>query len=585
MVSARGFALLGCFMLATLAGVLVVDRAAQVFVLLGAAATAAIIAVPFVQSLARWMPRGAAIVIVTLIGMLGTVAVLGAVAWDLNRQASVLSDSLHAAVADLPPGSAAARTASDLQFDRRIDDVFDTAATRLVVGETDPLAVVGQVAKVVVVGVLAAFMVAGGRHIAELMVRFARRVSIRAELHASLAGAVDRSGTYLRRMIAVSVMHGLAAALTARSLGLPGAPSIGAWVTVASTVPILGGALAWFPVVGVATAHDVPIGFAIAVALVWITADRLARAHWAHRPLRVGPLVALIGIGAGFELIGVSGAILGLLVAAFVSAMLSQRGHLAAAITDLIEDPDDRMVPTAETVASESEHVVAEPREDQTYIRLRLSGRTMVTAAVAITGAVAVIEMAVAAQSLIVWFALAGFIAVGHRSADLGDASLVEGAARRRHDDRAGSDGGPGCRSGRARRPIDHQLRNDGASRGARGCPVDGDLALRRPVPREERCTGQGRGVPRLVARPPTHLRCRRAHHRRGRRRRRWPVLDHLLHARNPVGWAEAGVLDARACAGAEASTIPCGWVAPRTRRCRTSLPRPRSSLRSTAPS
>src|SRR4029077_3801251 len=77
-VSARGFAILGCFVLATLAGVLVVDRAAQVFVLLGAATTASVIAAPFVQSLARWMPRGAAIVIVTLIGMFGTVAVLGA---------------------------------------------------------------------------------------------------------------------------------------------------------------------------------------------------------------------------------------------------------------------------------------------------------------------------------------------------------------------------------------------------------------------------------------------------------------------------------------------------------------------------
>jgi hypothetical protein len=50
-VSARGFALLGCFVMATLAGVLVVDRASQVFVLLGAATTAAVIAVP---SSSRW---------------------------------------------------------------------------------------------------------------------------------------------------------------------------------------------------------------------------------------------------------------------------------------------------------------------------------------------------------------------------------------------------------------------------------------------------------------------------------------------------------------------------------------------------
>src|SRR6185503_16882391 len=44
---------------------------------------------------------------------------------------------------------------------------------------------------------------------------------------------------------------------------------------------------------------------------------------------------------------------------------------------------------------------------------LRLSGRTMVTAALAITAAVAVLEMGIAAQSLIVWFAVGGFIAAG----------------------------------------------------------------------------------------------------------------------------------------------------------------------------
>jgi len=412
-VSARGFAMLGLFVTATVAGVLVVDRASDVFVLLGAAATAAVIAAPFVESLAKWIPRGAAIVIVTLIGIVGTVGVLGGVAWDLNRQASSLADSLHAAIADLPPDSGAARAASDFQLDRRVDGVLHTAATRVVVGGTDPVAVAGQVAKVVVVAVLGAFIIAGGRQLTDLLVRLARRTSIRAELHASLSNAIDRSGTYLRRMITVSVLHGLAAAMLAKSLGLPGPISIGAWVTVASTVPILGGALAWLPIVGLASTHDISLGAAIIIALVFILGDRMARAHWVHRPLRVGPLIALIGIGGGFALIGVSGAILGLLVAAFVSAMLSERGHLAAAMTDLIEDPDDRMLPEAESARPATEDVVGEPRVDQTYLRLRLSGRTMVTAALAITGAVAVVEMAAAARSLIVWFAVGGFIAAG----------------------------------------------------------------------------------------------------------------------------------------------------------------------------
>jgi predicted PurR-regulated permease PerM len=401
------------FVVATLIGVMVVERASQVFALLGAALTTAVIAAPFVRNLTRWMPRGAAIVIVTLIGMFGTIAVLGTIAWDLNRQATELSDSLHRAVADLPEGSNAAQTASDLELDDRIDRVFDGAATRLVVGSDDPLAVAAEVGKVVVVGVLAAFMIAGGRRVVGLAIRFVRRTSIREELHIALAGSVARAGAFLRRLIAVSIVHGVVAGLVSWVLDLPGPISIAAWVAVASTVPILGGILAWFPVVTLAWVNDVPIGVAIVIGLLCIVADRLARVRWVHQALRVGPLIEIVGIGAGLTLIGVSGAILGLFVVAVISAMLSHAGHLTAAITDLIEDPNDRAIPDANDFAPVEETVLAEPRAHETYIRLRLSERTAVTAALAATAAVAVFEIARGMQSLLVWFAVGGFIAVG----------------------------------------------------------------------------------------------------------------------------------------------------------------------------
>src|SRR5258706_11435077 len=94
-VSARGFAFFAFFVVVTLLAVMVVHRATQVFAVLGAATTAAVIAVPFVRALSSWMPRAAALVIVTLIGMFGTVAVLGIIAWDLDHQAAALSASLH----------------------------------------------------------------------------------------------------------------------------------------------------------------------------------------------------------------------------------------------------------------------------------------------------------------------------------------------------------------------------------------------------------------------------------------------------------------------------------------------------------
>ncbi|MEP7202943.1 MAG: AI-2E family transporter [Ilumatobacteraceae bacterium] len=412
-VSARSFAFVGLLVLATLIAVMVVQRAAQVFAILGGATTAAVIAAPLVRSLTRWMPRGAAIVIVTLIGMFGTVAVLGLVAWDLDRQASQLSDSLHSAVADLPPGSTAAETAADLELDQRIDRVFDGAAARLVLGDTNPLAVAAQVGKVVIVGVLAAFIVAGGRRVADMGLRFTRRTSIREEFHHALSVALARAGGYLRRTIAVSMVHGIGAGLVSWMLGLPGSISIAAWVAVASTVPILGGALAWLPIVALANVSDVPLSVAIVIALAFIVADRLARARWVHQALRVGPLLCLIGIGFGLSVIGVSGALLGLLVVALICALLTFRGQLGAAIVDLIEDPDDRTIEGAQDVDHIEEAVMAEPRGREAYIRLQVSGRTAATAVVAVAAGVALFDIAIEMQSLIVWFAIAGFIAIG----------------------------------------------------------------------------------------------------------------------------------------------------------------------------
>ena len=412
-VSTRAFGFFALAVVAAFIGVMIIERAAQVFVILGAAVTVAVIAAPLVRRLTTWMPRGAAIVAVTLIGMLGTVAVLGTVAWDLNHQASALSRSLHKAVADLPEASTAARTAKDLEVDRRIDSIFNGAATRLVVGENDPLAVAAEIAKVVVVAVLAAFMIAGGKRVVDMAIRFVRRTSIREELHVAFDTAVHRAGSFLRRTIAVSAVHGVAAGALALLMGVPGSISIGAWVTVASTVPILGGLLAWAPVVALATVHDIPISVAIAIALVCIVADRLARARWVHRSLRVGPLLSLIGIGGGLYLIGVSGAMLGLFVVAFTSALMTHAGHLSAAITDLIEDPNDRAIPVADDLVPDDRPVLAEPRDHETYVRLKLSGRTATTAVLGITAAAALYEIARGTQPLIVWFTVGGFIAVG----------------------------------------------------------------------------------------------------------------------------------------------------------------------------
>src|SRR4029077_14791511 len=93
--------------------------------------------------------------------------------------------------------------------------------------------------------------------------------------------------------------------------------------------------------------------------------------------------------------------------------LLSQTAHFRAALSDLIEDPSDRSIPDANDLAPLEEWVRTSPRGTETYIRLRLSSRTAITAALAATLAIALFEMGRTTQSLIVWFTVGGFIAIG----------------------------------------------------------------------------------------------------------------------------------------------------------------------------
>ena len=333
-VSARGFAFLGFFVVVTLLAVMVVHRATQVFAVLGAATTAAVIAVPFVRAseLVDAASRGARD------RHPDRDVRHGRGTREPSRGTSTARQRHSRTLCTLrsPTCRPAARQRRPPPTSNSISGSTECSmAPRRVWSSATPIRwrSPAQVAKVIVVGVLAAFIVAGGRRVVDLGLRFARRTSIREEFHAALASAVSTaSGTYLRRMIAVSVVHGLVA-----GAGVVGARltrfdlDCGAWVAVASTVPILGGALAWLPVVALATVNDVPLA----------VVDRYRRRVHRWRSsgaglagcisaLRVGPLLALLGIGIGLTVIGVSGAILGLFVVAFVSAMLSHRGHLDA---------------------------------------------------------------------------------------------------------------------------------------------------------------------------------------------------------------------------------------------------------------
>jgi putative heme transporter len=414
-IPASGIGVAFAWAVATLAALIVVARASRVIELLLAAVVVAALAAPCVRALARTMPRAMALVLVTLSGLILTIAGLVLLSRDVDRQAGHLASALHDAIARWPAGGTAARLASGSRLDDRLDRVVGAASSRLPIRGSDPLGSVTQVAELVVVAVLAAFIIASGEQVLRHLVTLVRRASTRQQLHVAASSSLTRAGSFLRRTLAVSALHGAAAALLCVALGLPGPVTLGTWVGVMSTVPIVGALVAWVPLVALTSLGDQRWQLALIAGVMCIVVDRVMRHRWVHAALRVGPLLTLLGLGVGLSVAGVPGAVIGLFVVAVAYGVASPTaGEPETIAMHLIEDDgrgDDQPAANRSALA---EPVLGERTAGrQLVVRLSLSARSLATMSAILVAAWIVIRVAGASQPLLIWSTVGGFIAAG----------------------------------------------------------------------------------------------------------------------------------------------------------------------------
>ncbi|CAN0163204.1 unnamed protein product, partial [Phaeothamnion confervicola] len=405
LVPASGLARLVALVLAIVAGIVMIERGGDAIAPVAIAFAVAVLAWPLVAALQRVMPRGAAIALVSLLGVATVIAIVALVTWDLDRQSSALSRALQSSIEQLPNGGTGDRIATSLDLGERVSRTFDGAASRWVLGVDDPIGAAGEVARVIIVAVLAAFMISGGRHLIANVIGTVRRASRREALHRGVHAAIGRGGSFVRRTLVVSLLHGAFAGLLVHLLGVPGAITVGAWVAVAITVPVVGGVIAWTPVVALAFATDNPWQLTIAIGVVAVVADRVARHLWVHRSLHVGPLLALIGLAVGNSLLGVPGALVGLLLVAMAAAMLTPAASGATAVTLALVDDD------AEAERDDVKRVVA--RRAGGVLRAELSTRTAIAAWALVVATWALFRAGTGAAAVLIWLVIGTFIAFG----------------------------------------------------------------------------------------------------------------------------------------------------------------------------
>jgi predicted PurR-regulated permease PerM len=413
-VPGRGLATAALFAVVVLAGVALLDRAHAAVGLVAAAVTVAVLVQPFLRALCRVVPRAVAYVITTLGMIVGLTALLGVVTWDLDRQAGELSNSLVDAVNRLPSDSSAAEFAADIDLQGRIQRGFDGIAPRLVLGSDDPIAVAGEVAKIVVIAVLAAFILANGADLVAGAIRLIRRASLRATAHEAVDNAVRSGGAFVRRTIAISVLHGVVAGFFAWVFDVPGVVSVGAWIAVTSAVPIVGGIVGWFPVVALAWVREGPPWLVITIAIAAILADRLLRRRFCSSVLHLGPLLTFLGLAAGHAFMGIGGAVVGLTTMAMAAAALATdtRERLDA-VVDVVTDESPVEDDPAPVVVSGVERTERERGRHVGVVRLVPSVRTSAVVAAGILLAYSLFRLQQGLGGRIIWFIVGAFIAFG----------------------------------------------------------------------------------------------------------------------------------------------------------------------------
>jgi putative heme transporter len=394
-----------CAALVTLLGVVAVDRARSALTLVLGAAVVAMVVAPAPRALARWMPKGLAVAALVFVGIVGTVGIVGAVAWDVDQRAGELSDGFEAGVDRLPDDSGVAVFVARAELMERANDALDGLAPKLVVGDDDPLAVAGWVSKVVVIGVLAGFMLIQGDALLDAAIGMTRRASTRERWHTIRRVGCVAGGGYVRRTLAVSVVHGTLVGVGCAAADLPGAISLGAWAGITSTVPIVGGPLAWAPVIVIATAVGVHPAVAGVIGLVAIVVDWRVRRTWVDAAVHVGPLVGLLALGVGLYTLGIPGAVIGLAAAAALCAVSASVGapDVGSAVDDLRAGS---ALPTASGQHAMAVDALEPPPADPLPRMLLLGGVVVIALFVAYLVFVQV-------QQLLVWVVLGAFIGIG----------------------------------------------------------------------------------------------------------------------------------------------------------------------------
>jgi len=336
-VRPRAILLVVALALVALGFLVVADAASQVAERVLVAGVLAALLRPLTLRLARRMPLGAAAALTVGVVLIGFALLTAVEIRDLVAETHRLKVAVPARIeqlrTELQPDHPVRRFIEQAEVEPRIREWLGQLPARIVLGTDNPAKGAGRVTGALLVTVLTMFTITRGAQSVEGAIGLFHHERVRHAVE-RIVGAAYRGGTgYTLRTLGLAVVSGVVAAVAAQALRVPAPSVLGLWVGLWSLIPVLGLVIGYLPVIGLAAAENRGRGVvAVVVLVVWLVLAALARRRWiAMHSVDVSRLLLTLSVMTGLHVGRITGAVVGLFVAAALGGALAEARRLNVA--------------------------------------------------------------------------------------------------------------------------------------------------------------------------------------------------------------------------------------------------------------
>jgi predicted PurR-regulated permease PerM len=283
---------------------------------------------PYVSLLAKWVPRGVAVLVVAAFAIGSTMAIAYALVDGIVSEYHEVQRAAPARAAQLEHSGRFSTAARDAHLAERVKRFVDQAPLRLQGGDATAAlrAAATRGVAFLATGILALFFLLDAPSIGRAALNQIHAPGRRAQAERVGTAALRRAFGYARGTLAMALLAGLVAWAVATRAEVPGPAPLALWVALWDVVPLIGATIGAVPIVALAAIESPRLGVELALFfLAYQVVEWLVLQRWVERrTLRLGPFATIVAAFAGLELYGVGGSLIMLLAVAVAVAALDE---------------------------------------------------------------------------------------------------------------------------------------------------------------------------------------------------------------------------------------------------------------------